>query len=66
MLFDKVLERWCGVVEAGPFAVVEGYTKKTYARVSVSINIINCKESLFTFHNFTVGCLHMTSAALYS
>jgi hypothetical protein len=24
MLFDKVLERWCGVVEAGPFAMVEG------------------------------------------
>jgi hypothetical protein len=23
-LLDKVLERWCGVVEAGPFAMVEG------------------------------------------
>jgi hypothetical protein len=24
MLVDNVLERWCGVVEAGPFAMVEG------------------------------------------
>jgi hypothetical protein len=29
MLFGKVLERWCDVVDAGPFATVEGESAST-------------------------------------